>query len=63
MNLPGLDKIERLFAEKAGQWLDLVNKKEGKQFAHKMQDMKKRLAEADPGFKEAYRDLYGLTGK
>ena len=63
MNLPGLDKIERLFAEKAGQWLDLVNKKEGSQFAHKMKEMRKRLAEADPGFEEAYRELYGLTGK
>ncbi len=63
MNLPGLDKIERLFAEKAGQWLNLVNKKEGSQFAHKMKEMRKRLFEADPGFQEAYRELYGLTGK
>jgi prephenate dehydrogenase len=63
MNLPGLNKIEGLFAEKAGQWLNLVNKKEGRQFAQKMKEMRKRLAEADPDFKEAYRDLYGLTGK
>ncbi|MGA2158993.1 MAG: prephenate dehydrogenase [Dehalococcoidia bacterium] len=63
MNLPGLDKIERLFAEKAGKWLDLVNKKEGRQFADRMKDIRKRLVEADPDFERAYRELYGLTGK
>ncbi len=63
MNLPGVAKIEKLFTEKAGRWLDLVNKKDGRQFAGNMKEIRNRLAEADPGFEAAYHKLYGLTGK
>ncbi len=60
MNLPGLENIERRFADTAGKWLELVEKKDGAGFAQKMKGLKKRLSEEDPDFEKAYKDMYRL---
>jgi len=43
MNLPKVEEIESLFYEKAGEWLNIVKKKDRLLLANKMKSVKKKL--------------------
>ena len=55
-----MEKIEGLFLEKVEDWLNLVKKKNCKEFQAKMEKVKKRLKELDPQYEQAYKDMYSL---
>ena len=42
-NLPNIDEIESLFYQKAGEWLDIIRKKDKSMLADKMKSVKEKL--------------------
>jgi prephenate dehydrogenase len=63
MNLPGLAGIEKLFHTKAGEWSGLVGKGDRKEFAKRMSELKTGFEKEDPGFVDAYKNMYRLIGE
>ncbi len=61
MNLPGLVKIEKLFKGKAGEWAGLVNEGKRQEFMDRMKALRKTFEKEDPGFTDAYKNMYRLT--
>jgi prephenate dehydrogenase len=47
-NLPNIDEIEGLFYQKAGEWLDIIRKKDQSMLADKMKSVKAKLEKANP---------------
>ena len=60
MSLPEMEKLEGLFLSKIEEWLKLVKNKDCDGFSAKMEQVKKRLKELDPEYKDAYRAMYRL---
>ena len=42
-NLPNIDEIESLFYQKAGEWLEIIRKKDKSMLANKMKSVKEKL--------------------
>jgi prephenate dehydrogenase len=63
MNLPGIAKIEQIFLAKADSWLDLVRHGDRENFALRMSYLKSKFSEEDPGFADAYKNVYRLLGE
>jgi prephenate dehydrogenase len=63
MNLPGMAKIEELFLAKAKDWADIVKGSDAQNFARRMDQIKSRFAQEDPGFAAAYKNAYRLLSE
>jgi prephenate dehydrogenase len=61
--LPGAAAVERVFLRKAGEWLSMVEQKDGEQFTRRMNGLKEGFRQADPRFGQAYRDMYRLLDR
>lgn len=60
MDLPEIERIESLFLEKTNEWLSVVGQKDRSAFTRKMELVKARLREANPGYLKSYRDMYRI---
>ena len=63
MNLPGIAKIEEFFIAKAGDWAAMVKDKDKQSFEDRMNYLKLKFAQEDPGFADAYDNAYRLLGE
>jgi len=63
MSLPGVVKIEEAFLAKARNWADIVKGSDAKSFAQRMNDLKLKFGQEDPGFADAYKNVYRLLGE
>lgn len=63
LNLPKVDKIEALFHEKSGEWLEIVRQKNRKALANKMKLVKKKLEKIDPTYAESYKAMHQLVNR
>jgi prephenate dehydrogenase len=63
MNLPGMAEIEDIFLTRAGDWAQAVKGRDAKSFAERMNKLKLKFAQEDPGFADAYKNLYRLPGE
>jgi prephenate dehydrogenase len=61
LNLPQLPQIERVFADKAADWAELVKDGRRDDFVGRMSALKDRLEAANPDFGASYRKLYRLA--
>ena len=59
-NLPELSKIEDTFMAKAQELLTLINHKDQKAIAHRLENLKKKLATADSDFAKSYEVMYKM---
>ncbi|KPV63562.1 MAG: prephenate dehydrogenase [Candidatus Bathyarchaeota archaeon BA2] len=60
MTLPEIEKIEGLFLEKSGEWLDIVKRRDRLAFANKMELVKRRLRKVDPDYAKSYEVMHRL---
>lgn len=60
MMLPEIEKIEGLFLEKSGEWLDIVKRRDRLAFANKMELVKRRLRKVDPDYAKSYEVMHRL---
>jgi prephenate dehydrogenase len=60
MHLPGLAKIEGLFLENAGKWASLVEAQDKAGFKSNMTALKKKFAENNTNFGQAYENMYKI---
>jgi prephenate dehydrogenase len=60
MHLPGLAKIEGLFLENTGKWATLVENKDKAGFKSNMAALKKKFAENNTNFGQAYENMYKI---
>jgi prephenate dehydrogenase len=63
MHLPGLVNIEKLFKEKAVEWAGLVNEGKRQEFIDRMKTLRNTFEKEDPGFADAYKNMYRLIGE
>ena len=63
MNLPGMAKIEEIFLAKADSWLDLVRHGDRENFARRMNYLRSKFSDVDPGFADAYNNAYRMLGE
>jgi prephenate dehydrogenase len=63
MSLPGTAKIEEIFLAKARNWANIVKGSDVKSFAQRMNDLKLKFGQEDPGFSDAYKNAYRLLGE
>lgn len=59
-SLPGMAEIENVFLTKAGEWAGIVKSRDAQSFARRMDRIKSRFAQEDPGFMDAYKNAYRL---
>ena len=59
-NLPELGKIEDLFMAKAQELLVLIKNKDTKAIVERMEQLKKKLKEADSDFAKSYDTMYKM---
>lgn len=60
MQLPGLSEIEAEFQVKAGKWAEMVRKQDRQGFVADMQAVKKKFAERNSDFGQAYENMYKI---
>jgi prephenate dehydrogenase len=60
VNLPGMAGIEKLFLSKARDWAAMVENKDRHSFAERMNSLKLKFSQEDPGFADAYNNAYRL---
>lgn len=60
LNLPQLRKIERLFMEKAEEWLKLIRQKDSAVIARKMEQLKAKLMKASEDYTRSYEIMYKM---
>jgi len=63
MNLPDIDAVEEQFCHRSQAWADIVRRRDYDEFTRRMQALKARFAERDPGFQHAYENLYRVADK
>lgn len=59
-SLPEMEKIEKLFIEKANDWLNLIKQKDSEAITAKMGDLKAKLARTSPSYKKSYETMYKM---
>lgn len=59
-NLPELGKIEDTFMTKAQELVTLIKNKDQKAIAHRLENLKKKLATADKEFTKSYEVMYKM---
>jgi prephenate dehydrogenase len=60
MQLPGLAKIEDRFQANAAKWAQYVKDQDKQAFKDNMTDLKKKFAENNTGFGQAYENMYKI---
>jgi prephenate dehydrogenase len=60
MRLPRLFELEEMFQKNAKAWADLVKNKDKQEFMENMTDLKKKFAENNAKFGEAYGNMYKI---
>lgn len=60
VNMPKLPGLEADFIKRATDWAELVKNGDKTGFAHRMQAIKDKLAQTEPGFEKAYQAMYHL---
>jgi len=60
MNLPGGEKVKKLFQSRLEDWTDLVENKDRKEFVQRMHALRNRLEKDDPELPRAYQNMYKL---
>ncbi len=63
MNLPGMVEIEDVFLAKARDWASVVKGRDAQSFARRMDQIKSRFTQEDPGFADAYHNAYRLLSE
>ena len=63
MSLPGMAEIENTFLAKARDWADTVKDRDVQNFAQRMNNLKSKFAQENPGFADAYHNAYRLLGE
>jgi prephenate dehydrogenase len=63
MSLPGMAEIENVFLARAGEWAGIVKGRDAQSFARRMEQVKSRFAQEDPGSADAYHNAYRLLGE
>jgi prephenate dehydrogenase len=59
-NLPEMDKIEKLFIEKAREWLNLIEQKDLEAIAAKMEQLKSKLKLTSRDYEKSYEIMYRM---
>lgn len=59
-SLPEMEKIEKLFIEKAHAWLNLIKQKNSEAIAAKMEDLKSKLSRASLNYEKSYETMYKM---
>jgi prephenate dehydrogenase len=59
-NLPEMNKIENLFIEKAGEWLDLIKQKDSEAIAARMEQLKSKLKRTSRDYEKSYAIMYKM---
>jgi len=59
-SLPGIEKMENLFIEKAEEWLNLVKQKDSKAIMKQMERLKAKLTKMDKDYAESYGVMYKM---
>jgi prephenate dehydrogenase len=59
-NLPGIDKIEGLFLEKAKFWHEMVENKEADKFISEFNKLKLEFGKVSPDFVKSYQRVYKI---
>jgi prephenate dehydrogenase len=59
-NLPGMEKIELMFIEKANEWLNLIKQKDYRTIAAKMEELKSNLTRASLDYEKSYETMYKM---
>ena len=60
MSLPNMTKIEELFQGGSKTWAELVENKDRRQFAHRMNILRDKLKQDNPDFGKAYQNAYKI---
>jgi len=60
MHLPGLAKIEERFQDNAAKWFEYVKNKDKQGFKENMTALKKKFAEKNSDFGQAYQNMYKI---
>lgn len=60
MHLPYVQEVESLFQEKTSKWAELVRNKDREGFVKDMTGLKKRFAEENADFGQAYKNMYKI---
>ena len=60
MSLPNMTKIEELFQGSSKTWAELVENKDRRQFAHRMNILRDKLKQDNPDFGKAYQNAYKI---
>ncbi len=58
--LPGMEKIENLFIEKACKWLSLIKQKDTEAIAVKMDILKSKLMKTSRDYEKSYKIMYKM---
>jgi len=61
MSLPNLPQIQRNFQKSCREWADLVEKKDGREFARRMEAIRSKLEVGNPDFGKAYDNMYKIA--
>jgi prephenate dehydrogenase len=59
-NLPEMNKIEKLFIEKAREWLNLIEQKDPEAIAAKMEQLKSKLKLTSRDYEKSYEIMYRM---
>jgi prephenate dehydrogenase len=59
-SLPGMEKIESLFIEKAREWLRLIKQKDPEAIAAKMDSLKSKLMKTSRDYERSYEIMYKM---
>ena len=59
-SLPKMEKIERLFIEKAREWLRLITQKDPEAIAAKMDGLKSKLMKTSRDYERSYEIMYKM---
>jgi prephenate dehydrogenase len=60
LSLPEIEKIEKVFIEKAREWLTLIKQKDPAAIAAKMEQMKLKLTKASRNYEQSYEIMYKM---
>jgi len=61
MSLPRVTEFERLFESRAREWAELVESKDRREFARRMEALKERLEKVAPEFVKSYENMYRIV--
>jgi prephenate dehydrogenase len=60
LNLPEIGNIEKLFMEKAQEWLNLIKQKDASAIINRMEQLKTKLIKTDSNYAKSYEIMYKM---